>query len=216
MNSSSTRGLAKWVILICTAITAQLLFPVSASAPPRPGARRPPAARSAVPRHAGKGLPGHKRAVPRPARTRFVRSGRYWHRYHAAKPNKWMWNRLGYKYYAGGESYVVLPAVEAESEEADGNNERLEQMQELIELVHEWRVLNESQEVHERLAGSDNDAALSGTVTNIRNENEKFDAATRKAMQLLVDGDSAQADLELARTHLKRLIELVEALPTTQ
>lgn len=209
MRNEAARRLRKWMVLIVVAMAVQLAFPVRAWAPPRP--KRPAVARAARPK-----LARSKRVASKSKRVRFVRRDRYWHSYHRAKPKTWVWSHLGYRYYVGGSSYVVAPTVDSDVEVSAEVSERMVQMQELVELIHEWRGLNESQEVHQRLPEATTDEALAATIKSIQAENEAFDRVTREAMQRLSEGNSAEAELAAANGHMEKLAELVEALPTAE
>lgn len=170
---------------------------------------------------------------------RYVRNARYYHPQYKVKPAPTTWRRIGYPYYVGGTSYVIAPdaddtdsrsepqadaspatpppvvaSVETESfDETDDNAaETYAQIQELVEIVHEWRTLNESPTLHERLP-SEADAEHEAAISAIRRANERFDAATRQAMIQLAQGTSAEAELHAAQAGLEKLIELTEKLP---
>ena len=98
----------------------------------------------------------------------------------------------------------------------DASAKRLEQIQELIILVYEWRTLNESPEIHNRLGASDKQQDVSIIVENIQAANGRFDNMTREAMGQLAEGKSALKEIEMSRAYLERLVELVESLPGPQ
>jgi len=209
-------------------------------APGRPPARKPggpvrPGPKARPPRHVGpKVLPPRGKPLPhRAGIKRFVRRPRYWHPRYPLKTPAPIWPSLGYPYYVGGTDYVVVTPPAETSEQApqalpvpgpgdtptDGTAEtgsavdRYEQIQELTDLVHEWRTMNESPSVHQRLPSSGESQEARSLFAAIRQENQRFDQAARSAMRELARGQPAGSSLESAREHLARLIELVEALP---
>jgi len=165
-----------------------------------------------------------------PKHRRYVRRHRYWHPRYVAKPATKTWGYIGYPYYVGGTSYVITPPPVDDSSSSDGSvtvvvppgsagetdadaADTYAQMQELVALVHEWRTLNESPTLHERLPSADALSEAHPTVAAIRVENQAFDAVTRVAMGKLARGVSAESELDSARGQLQKLTELAEALP---
>jgi len=167
---------------------------------------------------------------------RYVRGPRYWHPYAARRPvPATVYSTIGYPYYVGGTNYVFMPSgdssqsVSPPSEtpilppapetseippsstgEAD---DAYTQILELTELIHEWRTMNESPVVHERLSSAQTAGEANDVISSIRDHNRQFDRVTREAMRELSRGRSAEAEMALAGEHLDKLIELVDALP---
>jgi hypothetical protein len=173
-----------------------------------------------------------------------VRRPHYWHPRYVARPSPTVWRTIGYPYYVGGSDYVVVtPPAETGNETyevvpvpvpaeaptdstdprsagAEGGTEenttegRYLEMQELADLIHEWRTMNESPLVHERIASGDE---LDENLLNrISRENQQFDLQTRAAMDDLARGSSAEPRLVAARQHLENLAELFESLPESR
>jgi len=86
-------------------------------------------------------------------------------------------------------------------------------MQELTDLVHEWRTLNESPAFHERLPGPDATEEARATMTQLREANQAFDRISRQAMQDLAAGRSAESRIAQASECLQKLMALAESLP---
>jgi len=210
---STARLAQRSLVVSCWVVSLSLIFsakPVQAQRPgPRPPTYRPPHAPAHKPKVKPKAKP-HLPVTKPKVKAPFVKRHRYWLPYYRVKTPVYVWQDLGYTYYVGGTDYV-LPA-ETDSEAA----KRLKQIQELTDLVHEWRTINESSEVHERLPGPDAPAEARAVVANIRAENEEFDRVTRQAMLDLAEGRSAEIRLTSARSHLNKIIELVESLPEQQ
>jgi len=150
---------------------------------------------------------------------------RYWHPYHVKVTGRpyTVWSTIGYPYYVGGTSYVI-DGESGVSDESDSTasesspgyplaDDGYIQMQELADLIHEWRTLNESPEVHERIQSADETDTGKTTVASIRTCNKEFDKTARTAMLLLTQGKSAESQIEIARTTLAKLAGLVESLP---
>lgn len=229
---SSLRTRSVW---ICAVIGTGLIFSYSALAPPARGApaKKPvkrPAARPAAPKPGPPKRPQAKVKRPphRPKHKRYVRRYRYWHPHYRLRTPKKIWTDIGYRYYVGGTAYVTLPPaarvvvpVEAAqpvvtTEEDATEAETLDtyvQIQELVELIHEWRTMNESPSLHQRLPAADASAAQRSVLGEINERNRAFDEQTRMAMRKLAGGASAELELESARGHLEKLIDLVESLP---
>ncbi len=215
-------------------IGALLLSNVALAPPPggpKPGPRpKPP---KPAPRAAGPKRPGPK---PRPARPTprlpkaprklHRRAWRYWHPRYVGPRIKPVWQHTGYKYYIGGTGYVVVPqpgasetevaALSGEPSESDVQiGERLVQLQQLTELIHEWRTLNESPAFHERVRTAEATASdeTKATLNSIRHDNRDFDSTVRAAMQQLVKGESAEKHVDDARDALERLMDLADKLP---
>ncbi|MBN1488826.1 MAG: hypothetical protein JXA69_02825 [Phycisphaerae bacterium] len=158
-----------------------------------------------------------------------MRERRYWHPRYGKKPLPETWRTIGYPYYVGGTSYVVVeptvvPSVSAERVEASPSDatgtsppaavdDRLGELQDLIDLVHEWRTMNESAGLHKRIQAAIEMKQAAETLASIKTENEAFDKATRAAMRGLAAGRSVADALQAANTHWEELTELVESLP---
>ncbi len=221
--------------LICAVIGAGLVFSYSVLAPPARGvppkkpAKRPPARPGPKPGTVRPSQPKHPPAKAKPLRRagrykRYVRRPRYWQPHYRVKTPPTIWRDIGYRYYVGGTGYVAVPTVvpveagEAPAPPAEGPAEEEEldtyvQIQELVELVHEWRTMNESPSVHQRLPSAGAPAELAEVIAEIRKQNHEFDKQTRAAMRKLAGGESAESELESARASLEKVMELVESLP---
>lgn len=190
--------------------------------PPRPGPRKPPRKPAKPPAARAKPLPRRvkpPRFKPRPVpRARYVRQRRYWYPRYVYPPKRarWVWRSLGYRYYLGGSKYVVTDdttAPEVDLKNDENAIERYGQIQELFELIYEWRTLNESPELHKRLPEENAATEKLTTVKKIRILNQQFDQVTRQGMAEFALGNSANEELKLAKKHLTILTELVESLP---
>jgi hypothetical protein len=213
---------------------AALIFPSLALAPPPhgPGPNGPPAGK---PHPVANGHPRpptrlghpHPGAQPKPP-VHYVAGLHYWRPLNDPTPRIWVWGDIGYSYYVGGTPYVVSapPAVtvvsttqtepvESSSQESleGGTGDRYTQMQELTELVHEWRTMNESPSMHERIPPPGASSEARAIVASIKEENQRFDEAARTAMRNLAAGRSAASEVASARSHIERLIKLVDSLP---
>lgn len=162
---------------------------------------------------------------------RRVRARRYWHPGYKYRYNTWVWKTTGYRYYPEGDRYVVFerpPIVLKEGGDASTESaqaaapdsniaRRYAHIQELTELVHEWRTLNESPSMHDRMsqAKSLTYASTIPIMGNFKGINEEFDRVTRAAMYELAEGRPADAHVEKARHILNDLTKLAEALPTS-
>lgn len=141
-----------------------------------------------------------------------------------------VWHKLGYPYHIGGTNYVITPpsaGTEGRSDESTATvlprsvfvdidadaAETYAQIQELIELVHEWRTMNESPSLHERLGSWRESPGSHPLLAAIREKNQAFDEATRAAMVKLARRESAASEVQSAREHLETLIEQVDSLP---
>jgi len=239
MNGSFLMPVRKWLIVICVAAILTALFPSSALAPPprkkgppkRPPGRAKPGPRPPGPKkRLGKLPPGRViKARHKPLwahRRRVIRRARYWHPYYGARYPRWVWPYLGYKYYVGGTDYVIVKEPTVVTETAGqtvqtvtpgptdvGSEQRYCQIQELVDLVHQWRTMNESAALHRRLPRENAPQEVLTIISAIKERNQLFDRATRSAMRELAEGRSAQADLDAARKYLAELVELVESLP---
>lgn len=195
------------------------------------------------PKARGPGGPGAKppRGIVKPRarkgpHRRYVRGARYWRPYHVHRPaTPVVYTTLGYPYYVGGTSYVYVPSSSSgqsvsppsetvivspgsESSEAfvssaDQVDDPYIQILELVELSHEWRTMNESPSVHERITSAQAAGEVSDVISSIRDYNLEFDKVTRDAMRKLSKGHSAALELASARDYLEELIELVDKLP---
>jgi hypothetical protein len=208
-----------------------------AKAPRKPAApKKPPAARPAGKKPPAKhpaGPPkrvGRKPGAPtkRPAKVhRYVRRYHYWHPLYRVAPRVTEWRHIGYPYYVGGTNYVVLPqetssdvsssetliVAPSAAESESAVTEVYVQLQELTELIYEWRTLNESPTFLQRLTASEGQTSDPSVVNGIRELNQRFDQVTRAAMLKLAGGESAESELDAARRCWERLLELVEQLP---
>jgi hypothetical protein len=154
----------------------------------------------------------------------------YWHPYFRALPPKTVWSSIGYPYYSGSTSYVIAPpsaddqgqtdqpmtvsqAVTAAAPEDPASADRYVQIQELADLVHAWRTMNESPALLERISSSAGPAVGEPAFLVFRSGNQKFDVLSRTAMSKLAQGESAQRELELAAAELEKLIDRADALP---
>jgi len=226
-------------VFLMAAIGIGLAWPQAVSAPPGPGAPKPPpkAAPAGGPKRAAP-KPPPKHPGPKPpsaARPDLkvlhdLNRPHYWHSYYRVGPPKTVWTSIGYPYYAGSNSYVIAPpsadeqgpsdqstivspAVTAAAPEDPASADRYVQIQELTDLVHAWRTMNESPALHERISSSAGSGAGEPAFVAFRSGNQKFDEQTRAAMSRLAQGESAQRELELAAAELQKLIERADALP---
>ena len=161
-------------------------------------AKRPGSARPVVVR-------GRTRLAPRT-----VHSHRYWHPLHNVESRPKLWLTLGYAYHPGGTPYVREPDRPAVSvnvnigghADADHYDHTIyTELQELTQLVYEWRMFNESPALHAHIGDDDGPWA----VVSIRAGNQEFDVAVRAAMRRLAAGHSARVHLAHARSHLEQL-----------
>jgi hypothetical protein len=125
-----------------------------------------------------------------------------------------VWPVIGYPYYAGGTSYVAAPwqadtsDEPAVSQDDPQTAERYKQLQELVDLVCQWRMLNESSVAHQRIAPTETGL----TLQQWAQLNASFDRTTRAAMTQLASGKSAAEPLRQAREHLAQLETLIAGL----
>ncbi len=164
-------------------------------------AKRPGSARPVVVR-------GRSRLTPRT-----VHSHRYWHPLHKVESRPKLWLTLGYAYHPGGTPYghePDRPAVSvnvnigghSDADHYDHYDHAIyTELQELTQLVYEWRMFNESPALHAHIGHDDGLSA----VVSIRAGNQEFDVAVRAAMRRLAAGQSARAHLAHARSHLGQL-----------
>jgi hypothetical protein len=94
-------------------------------------------------------------------------------------------------------------------------DEKYEQLQELVEMIHEWRTINESPDVHERVAAANESPDNKDKVESLKSKNQEFDKITRLAMLKITRGQSVEIQLEAARDQLDELTDLAESLPET-
>jgi hypothetical protein len=174
-----------------------------------------------------------KRQRPRPYRPRhghLVGQPEYWHPYYRHRP-QWQiyaWNVVGYPYYPGGTNYVVQPTRRTIPEsvpQVDKTvrpirglskrkvSDRYVQLQEITDIIHEWRTLNESVEVHERVRMAMETSVHQPLVDSIKKTNKEFDQATRNAMYKLSSGRKADQELAEASRRLNQLQQMVKKLP---
>ena len=224
MTSNKLDRYKKCVIMMVAAMIMVALLPGQSPGRPVRRARKLPIRKIAKPAVVAAGPRARSARAPR-----YVRQRRYWHRHYGAGHPKWAWTHLGYRYYLGGASYVATSSVAEATEDAaeqsqtstsdsatSGQSEteqRYEQMQQLADMVHEWRSLNESPEVHGRLPLGQSETDVHPTVKSIGIENQQFDEVSRQAMRQLVEGLTAQTQISAAYGHLAKLTELVESLP---
>ena len=131
-----------------------------------------------------------------------------------------VWPAIRYPYYAGGTTYVVTRPRDDTSAEFEASQDapqaaqRYAQLQELVDLICQWRMLNESSVVHQRIrfteAGEWDEAGE--TLAHWSELNSAFDQTTRAAMTRLASGKSAQQPLHQAREHLAQLETLIADL----
>ena len=221
----------KWILLGAVGLIGTFWLHAARSAPPgrapaRPRAPKPPAALPAKPnrplppkarpaRPPGKPKqPGRGPAYrPPPAARRHLRRG--WYRPYDPKMVR-VWPVIGYPYYVGGTSYVISSAQADTSDEfAPGRDdpqaaERYAQLQELVDLVCRWRMLNESSVVHQHIPSTE----TSRTLEPWAQRNASFDRATRAAMAQLSSGQSAADSLRQAHEDLAQLETLLAGLGT--
>lgn len=147
-----------------------------------------------------------------PVRPYFISTSRYRYGYRGLKYRGRVWARTGYTYYPGGRDYIAVTVSDSDVKDRRSAT-RYVQIQELTQLVHEWRSLNEDPVVHERVAKEQDDPQVRSTLATIRKTNERFDRLTRKIMLDLAKGKSVDSKLVSARSYLEKLIKLVETLP---
>jgi len=194
----------------------------------KPTSPRPPQRRS--------GVRPPAKASPRPAR--YVRKPHYWQPRFAVAPPTKTWTTIGYPFYVGGSSYVITPpstVIEApakqtllppegsttppppEDSAASADDEVYDEMYaqilELTDLVHEWRTLNESPALHERLSLLSESDSGPRTLASIQRANQRFDEYARAAAYQLALGESADDELDDAARQLDKLSDLADALP---
>jgi len=125
-----------------------------------------------------------------------------------------VWRAVGYPYHAGGTAYEVASGESETAAAFDRKQddpqvaERYVQLQELVDLICRWRMLNESSVVHRRVASTEAD----GTLQQWAQLNASFDQATRAAMVLLASGESAGEMLSQSRERLEQLETLIAGL----
>jgi len=221
----------RWILFAAAGLISAFCLHTARSAPPgrapaRPRAPKPPAAlpgkpnrppppkvrpaRPPVkPKQPGRG-PAYR---PPPAARRHVRRG--WYRPYDPKMVR-VWPVIGYPYYAGGTRYVASSRQADTSDEfAPGQNDpqaaqRYAQLQELVDLVCRWRMLNESSVVHQHILSTE----TGHTLEQWAQRNASFDRATRAAMARLASGQSATDSLRQAHNDLAQLETLLAGLGT--
>lgn len=176
--------------------------------------------------------PNHPRPNPRPdvrprPPLRPLDRPAFWYPTHGPLPSKQVWTAIGYPYYVGtpgdalplrssGES-VGTDSADRDSESAAPGGSTSEgpylQMQELIDLIHAWRTLNESPALHERLESLVGASEADPKLDAFRSANRSFDTASRKAMSRLVAGESAEEEVASAAEALQQVMQLAESLP---
>jgi len=215
--------------------------PAHKAGQPGPGPKKPPhGAPGNVHRPGGPGAKpplGKARPTPRKYPHRhYVRRLNYWQPFSVRRPSApAVYTSLGYPYYVGGTNYVFAPSGDSgqsdtpsgetvilppssESSEAmvsvEGPvDDPYVQMLELIDMTHEWRTMNESPAVHERLSSAQASGEAGDVISSIHDDNLQFDQLTRDAMRKLSGGHSAAMELSSARDYLEELIELMDKLP---
>ena len=231
MQTQKTRKRNLFLIASVLFTLSILLSETLWAPPPRPRPHRPAPRKTAKPptirTKSAKPLPPRVKPAPK---ARYVRHKRYWHpRYkYTPKRSSWVWRNLGYRYYLGGTKYVVVPNANTETVVIDNTTttppavdlkndekaiEKYEQIQELFELIYEWRTLNESPDLHKRLPEENATAEQLTTLEKIQTLNQQFDQVSRQAMADIALGNSVDDELESANNHLTALIESVESLP---
>jgi len=192
----------KWLVVSCGVLLVMVLSAGTLFGPPRrvrPRVRRPVRTVN----------PTTRRNV---AQSRHVRRRNYWHT-RTTRPA--VYTNLGYGYYVGGTSYVTQPTATTTvgTPLTGAVGDRYKQIQELVDMVHEWRSMNESSEVHKRLPTSDVPMETATTLRSIRTENGQFDKVSREAMRELAAGRSAKTQIASAQAHLDTLTKLLTSLP---
>jgi hypothetical protein len=146
----------------------------------------------------------------------------YWSPSYLATAPTYVWPVTGYPYYIGGTSYTVVsepaqgaPVVSAAGDSTGNSDVSYSQLLEFVAMVHEWRTLNESPRVQERLpadpaAVPDSVAAV---LAQVKKYNQEFDTVSRTGMQKISSGQTAEAELNRSRAALDSLIRSVEKLP---
>jgi len=237
------RIISSRLTVMLLAVGLVFAFSAPAWAPPRRGGAKPgpkPGAKKAGPkpgvkkaRPKAKAGPKAHRAKVKPSKRlkharhkRIRHKPRYWHRHLVKGRPITTYGVVGYPYYVGGTSYIVgVPSSSGDSLESSEDTaptispgqsqvgDEYAQLQELIELIHEWRTINESPEVHERVSAANESAENRGKIESIKKTNQEFDKITRLAMRKVTQGQSVDPQLEAAGKQLDELIELVESLP---
>ncbi|MHC4445678.1 MAG: hypothetical protein ACYTF1_01105 [Planctomycetota bacterium] len=221
-----------WLVSISLTIGLVVAFTAPAWAPPKGGPKPkvgPKKARHAIkpghkpPKHRVK--PGPKIKAKHTVHKLLRKYPRYWHRFRIKGRPITTYRVIGYPYYIGGTSYTITAHFSSEdtgtSEDAatvtsptqSRAGDNYAKLQELVEMIHEWRTINESPEVHQRVASANQSQDNKNKVESIKNKNREFDKITRLAMLKISQGKEAQAQIEAARNQLNQLIELVESLP---
>ncbi len=228
MTGAGSRRVWSKVVSMSTgfAIAFLLAGPVGAEqgkpAGAKPAGPKPPSgAPKGKPPGPGPRLGTLGKAVPPPRVARWHVNRHYWHPVYRPVVTRNVWTTTGYPYYVGGTSYYLVdePTVTpgTSSTEPTDTDVAYSQLAELVDMVHEWRTLNESSTLQDRLPGerAKMPAALQDTIKQIKSDNQEFDRTTRTVMHRLSAGLRADTDLEKARTVLTRLIETADKLPTS-
>ncbi|HUW82931.1 MAG TPA: hypothetical protein VMZ31_09050 [Phycisphaerae bacterium] len=219
----------QWIFLVAVGLICASWLDVARSAPPgrppaRPRAPKPPAALPSKPNRPPSpkvqpARPPVKPNRPDPGPAHRPPSAAYrhlrwaWYRPYDPKMVR-VWPVIRYPYYAGGASYVAAPWRADTSDELGASQddpqaaERYAQLQELVDLVCQWRMLNESSAVHQRIPSTE----AGGTLQQWAQLNASFDQTTRAAMTRLASGKSAGEPLSQAREHLAQLETLIAGL----
>ncbi len=219
----------RWILFAAAGLISAFWLHTARSAPPgrapaRPRAPKPPAAlpgkpNRPPPRKVRPARPPIKPKQPgrgpayRPPSAAHRPLLRGWYRPYGPKMVR-VWPVIGYPYHAGGTSYVVSSwQADTSDELAPGQDdpqaaERYAELQELVDLVCQWRMLNESSVVHQRVPPTETDQ----TLQQWAQLNASFDRATRAAMAQLASAQSAAEPLRQAREHLGQLETLIAGL----
>jgi hypothetical protein len=125
-----------------------------------------------------------------------------------------IWPAIGYPYYRGGTDYVFVPSSRASDGLTTATADRYEQILQLVDLVSQWRMLNESPAVQERLpdAELDNRDSAGDLIGKCKAANSRFDTTTREAMRNLAAGGSASELIDKAAKQLWELQHLLSEL----
>jgi hypothetical protein len=230
------RSVNSFYFLAFSLLVGMLLVGLHGAYAQQVGGKNKPAAQKAQQAAKAKQAQPAKRArrpKPKPYRPRYrylVDQPQYWHPYYRHRP-RWQvyaWEEVGYPYYPGGTHYIVLlsqASVPKEIPEVDTKvkpirglgkrqvDDRYVQMQEITDVVHEWRTLNESVELHERVRMAMDASLYKSLVESIQKTNKQFDRATRNAMYKLSCGHKADDELAEASRQLSQLQQLAKKLP---
>lgn len=154
------------------------------------------------------------RPRPRPALPPVKVVRPVWYRTHDPRLVR-VWPLIGYRYYAGGSDYTVVTTQPNQSSANPSANQRYRQMLELVELICQWRMLNESPAVQNRIPeeGSPGWQDAQTLLSEWKRYNSEFDRLSRLGLRELAAGRAIDELIEQARQQLDRLTKLVEKLP---